>query len=116
MESLLAKLFLLFQGVDSTFSVILLCSIALFFMGEIFWWRASRQVVVPGLPQDDTRLKFVWTIVPALVLAILLSVHDPRSRRNTTEIAQPSPPSRPEVRPAAATQNAVPPVVQQGGV
>lgn len=114
MESLLAKLFLLFQGVDSTFSVILLASIALFFLGELFWWKTSRKVGVPGLPQDDNRLKFVWTIVPALVLALMLLVHGPRpASRPPTLIARPSP--RLEVRPAVATPVA-PLVVQQGGL
>lgn len=77
MESLLAKLISVFQGVDSTFSLLLVLSIVLFLGGEIAWWLKSR-AGVPGLPSDDFRLKFIWSLVPALVLVVLLFVHSPR--------------------------------------
>jgi hypothetical protein len=112
MESLLAKLITTFQGVDSTFSVLLIISIVLFLGGELVWLVSSSQSGVPGLPREDDRLKFVWTIVPAFVLALLLFVHAPRvpnlEKRNPIA-----------VKPAAslkAVSAPVRPVLRQGGV
>lgn len=106
MESLLARLINVFQGVDSTFSIILAGSIVLFLGGEIAWWYGVK--AVRGLSEEEDRLKFVWSLVPALVLVVLLFVHGPRVRK-IAEHAKP----RPEVRPAAV--EAVKPPLRNGG-
>lgn len=117
MESLLAKLSFLFQGVDSTFSVILIASIFLCFGGEVVWVLARTRV--PGLPKDDNRLKFIWSLFPALILALMLFVHPPRAPKPTAEIARPVPPkisaSGSMLRPAS-TKAPVAIVVPQDGV
>ncbi len=77
MESSLAKLVSLFQGVDSTFSVLLVLAIVLFLGGEVIFYFTSRSGIA-GLSSDDSRLKFVWSLVPAFVLVVLLFVHSPR--------------------------------------
>jgi hypothetical protein len=87
MDSLLAKLFSLFQGVDSTFSLIVVSSVVLFLAGELLWWLFASKKAIPGLPRDDVRLKFVWTVAPALVLALLLFVHSPRLQKRIASFA-----------------------------
>lgn len=110
MESSLAKLISLFQGVDSTFSVLLFVSIVLFFAGEAFWIYNSRKSGIPGLNQDDVRLKFMWNIAPAFILLVLLFVHAPRVSKRTADVAKPS--RTPLIQPVSVPMPAVP---KQGG-
>lgn len=84
MESSLAKLVSLFQGVDSTFSVLVFASIILFVGAEAVWFYNSRKTGVPGLNQDDSRLKFIWNVAPAFVLFVLLFVHAPRVSKSVS--------------------------------
>ena len=90
MESLLERLISRFQGVDSTFSVLVGICVVLFLFGEVLWLANSSKTRGPGLPREDARLKFIWSIFPALVLLILLFIHAPRIKR-TAEVVAPLP-------------------------
>jgi hypothetical protein len=113
MESLLARIQVTFQGVDSTFSVLLALAIGAFLVGELVWIYLSSRNGVPGLPREDAPLKFIWSIAPAFLLALMLFVHSPRSPKKSAEVAVPS---RSAVKAASVVLPAAPTVPRQGGV
>ena len=71
----------------SIFSFVLGFSVLAFFIGEVAWFFFGRRRYFKPLqanPADDKRFYFLWTLIPALVLAALTIVHTLPERPQVT--------------------------------
>lgn len=77
MESFSHILIQFFRQKDFIFYLSLVISAAVVIAAEGLWRLRKAKPgasVVPNLPQDDSRLEFLWTVIPVFVLLCLASV------------------------------------------